>query len=208
MIPSPHTPLVLVVSAPSGAGKTTLCDRLLEEFPRLTYSVSCTTRAPRSGEVDGRDYHFLNDAAYTEERDAGRFLEWAEVHGNGYGTRRADLLRIVGEGRDILLDIDIQGAAQLRQAVGTAEADDPLRRGLVDVFVVPPSLEDLARRLRGRNQDDEATIRRRLAAARAEMEAWSLYQYLVINDDLDTAYDHLRAVYLAEHRAVRRLQHP
>lgn len=179
--------IALVLSAPSGAGKTTLIRRLTAEFPGLGYSVSCTTRAPREGEVDGKDYHFLSRAAFEERRAAGQFAEWAEVHGNLYGTPLAPVEAMLGEGRDALFDIDVQGAAQLRLNLEAATF----------IFILPPSMEELERRLRLRGQDDEATIERRLANARRELREAAWYDALVVNDDLDSAYDRLRAAYVA-----------
>ncbi|MDO5484184.1 MAG: guanylate kinase [Desulfovibrionaceae bacterium] len=179
--------IALVLSAPSGAGKTTLIKRLLEEFPHFGYSVSCTTRAPRPGEVDGKDYIFLQREEFERLRAEKHFAEWAEVHGNLYGTPLAPTRAMLQQGKDVLFDIDVQGAAQLKLSLEEARF----------VFILPPSLEELERRLRSRGQDDEATIERRLGNARQEMQEARWYDALVVNDDLDTAYDALRAVYLA-----------
>ena len=179
--------IALVLSAPSGAGKTTLIRRLAAEFPGIGYSVSCTTRAPREGEVDGRDYIFLSRAAFEERRAAGDFAEWAEVHGNLYGTPLAPVREMLAQGRDILFDIDVQGAAQLRLNL----------EGACFIFILPPSMAELERRLRLRGQDDEAAIERRLANAQSELREAAWYDALVVNDDLDAAYDRLRAAYVA-----------
>lgn len=179
--------IALVLSAPSGAGKTTLTRRLLEEFPHFGYSVSCTTRAPRQGEVDGRDYNFLDHAEFERRRDEHYFAEWAEVHGNLYGTPLAPVREMLQQGQDALFDLDVQGAAQLKLSLEEA----------VFVFILPPTMDELEHRLRGRGLDDEATMERRLTAARQEMLEARWYDALIINDDLDTAYDALRAVYLA-----------
>lgn len=179
--------IALVLSAPSGAGKTTLTRRLLAEFPHFSYSVSCTTRPARNGETDGVDYTFLDRAEFERRRDAGEFAEWAEVHGNYYGTPLAPVRRLLAEGRDILFDIDVQGAAQLKLNLEAA----------VFAFILPPDMAELERRLRLRGQDDDATIRRRLANARQELRQALWYDALVVNDELDAAYDRLRAVYLA-----------
>ncbi len=176
-----------VLSAPSGAGKTTLVKRLLEEFPDFGYSISCTTRAPRAGEEDGRDYHFLTVDEFRRTRDAGGFAEWAEVHGNFYGTPLAPLRDILEKGRDVLLDVDVQGAAQLKLSLANACL----------VFILPPSLEELERRLRSRGTDSEDVIARRLANARGEIAGGRWFDHVLVNDDLDRACDHLRALYLA-----------
>ncbi|MDE7240899.1 guanylate kinase [Desulfovibrio sp.] len=179
--------IALVLSAPSGAGKTTLIRRLRAEFPAIGYSVSCTTRAPREGEVDGRDYIFLSRAAFEERRAGGAFAEWAEVHGNLYGTPLAPVREMLAQGRDALFDIDVQGAAQLKLNL----------EGACFIFILPPSMEELERRLRLRGQDDEAAIERRLANARRELREAPWYDALVVNDNLDAAYDRLRAAYVA-----------
>lgn len=179
--------IALVLSAPSGAGKTTLIKRLLREFPHFGYSVSCTTRAPREGEVDGRDYTFLARAEFERLRAANHFAEWAEVHGNLYGTPLGPTREMLRQGQDVLFDIDVQGAAQLKLSLEEARF----------VFILPPSLAELERRLRQRGQDDEPTIARRLGNAQREMQESRWYDALVVNDDLDVAYDALRAVYLA-----------
>ena len=177
----------LIICAPSGTGKTTLVQRLRQEFPNFAYSVSCTTRAPRGQEVDGKDYHFLSVEEFLRRRDAGAFAGWANVHGNYYGTPLGPVLDTLKAGRDLLFDIDVQGAAQLHLS---------LPRG-VYVFLLPPSMSELERRLRGRGTDEEASIARRLANADAEIRQAHWFDAWIVNDDLDAAYDHLRAVYLA-----------
>ncbi|MBU4460944.1 MAG: guanylate kinase [Verrucomicrobia bacterium] len=191
------SPVLLIVSAPSGAGKTTLCDRLLAEFPSMAYSVSCTTRVPRAGEVDGEDYHFLSEAEFRRRLDAGDFLEHATVHGHLYGTPRSLVERSLCSGRDVLMDIDVQGAAQIRDAARRAAPDDPVRRGYADVFIAPPSLAVLRQRLEGRGTDARDVIERRLRKAEAEMERSGEYMHVVVNDVLDAAYDRLRAIFLS-----------
>lgn len=175
--------VALVISAPSGTGKTTLVQRLRGEFPDLGYSVSCTTRAPRAGEVDGADYHFLSREDFIRRRDEGHFAEWAEVHGNFYGTPLAPCREMLARGRDVVFDIDVQGARQLKSSLPEA----------MFIFIAPPSLEELGRRLRGRALDGEDVIRRRLAAARAELREAAWYDALIVNDRLDDAYGDLRA---------------
>ncbi|MDR1660216.1 MAG: guanylate kinase [Desulfovibrio sp.] len=179
--------IALVVSAPSGTGKTTLIRRLREEFPGFVYSVSCTTRQPRQGEEGGRDYIFLSREEFERRRARDYFAEWAEVHGNLYGTPLAPVGRMLGEGRDVIFDIDVQGAQQIKLSLPAA----------VFVFVLPPDMETLESRLRLRGLDDEAAIESRLARAREEMAQACWYDALVVNDRLDAAYDALRAVYLA-----------
>lgn len=189
--------IALVLSAPSGAGKTTLIRRLRAEFPGIGYSVSCTTRAPRENEVDGKDYIFLTCEAFEQRRAAGEFAEWAEVHGNLYGTPLAPVQKMLAQGRDALFDIDVQGAAQLKLNLDAATF----------VFILPPDMAELERRLRLRGQDDDVTIERRLANARQELREAGWYDALVVNDDLDVAYDRLRAVYLAATLAPARNAH-
>jgi guanylate kinase len=175
---------VIVVSAPSGAGKTTILARVLRDLGGIRFSVSHTTRAPRGVERDGVEYHFVDEAAFERLRDAGGLLEWAQVHGNLYGTGVAEIERASAAGVDILLDLDVQGAAQVRDRVEDA----------VTVFILPPSYEVLEHRLRGRGQDDEATIRRRLAAAGREIDAFVNYDFAIVNDDLDACVEELKSI--------------
>ncbi|MDR2573225.1 MAG: guanylate kinase [Desulfovibrio sp.] len=179
--------LALVISAPSGAGKTTLVARLRAEFPDFGYSVSCTTRQSRRGEVDGSDYIFLSREEFERLRALDHFAEWAEVHGNLYGTPLAPVKRMLKEGRDVIFDIDVQGAQQLKLTLPAA----------VFVFILPPDIPRLEQRLRQRGLDDEAAIEHRLTNARVEMAKSGWYDALVVNDELEAAYDALRAVYLA-----------
>jgi guanylate kinase len=181
--------LLLIISSPSGAGKTTLCNRLRREFPNLAFSVSHTTRKPRPGEQDGREYHFIDLPRFRTMVAENKFAEWAEVHGNHYGTSLAEIeLAREKKATGILFDIDFQGARQIRAKVPEAVA----------AFILPPSLEELERRLRSRASEDEATVQKRLAKARLEIENYGLFDYLVVNDDLELAYDRLRSVLLAE----------
>lgn len=196
----PEAPILLIVSGPSGSGKSTLCDRLVREFDRVSYSVSCTTRPRRPGEENGRDYHFLSKEAFLQEREDGAFLEHADVHAHCYGTRRAVVREALADGRDLLMDIDVQGAAQIRTQ---AAADPLLRDAFVDVFILPPSLDSLERRLVDRGQDAEEVIARRLANAESEIRQRGNYRYELVNDKVDVAYDVLRSIYLAEHHRVR-----
>lgn len=186
-------PNLFVVSAPSGSGKTTLCARLLRAVPRLTRSVSVTTRPPRRDERHGRDYWFVTEREFLHRRRRGEFLEWARVFGAYYGTRRVAVERSLRAGRDVLLSIDVQGAAQVRRR----------RPASVSIFILPPSLETLRRRLVARGLDQPAAIRRRLAVARREIRQAGRFDYVVVNDDLDTALERFRAIVLAERARVR-----
>ncbi|RMF44247.1 MAG: guanylate kinase [Deltaproteobacteria bacterium] len=190
---------LLVVSAPSGAGKTTLCRYLIDIFPEIRQSVSFTTREIRPGEIEGRDYHFIGAERFQQMVDAGDFAEWAEVHGNRYGTSRHVLAESLQAGEDILLDIDCQGAAQLKRTVDSA----------VFVFILPPSLAELEKRLRGRGTDSEEVIERRLVNARREIVEAHWYDYLVVNADIEQAAEQLKSIVLAERcRAARFTQPP
>ena len=186
---------LIVVSAPSGAGKTTLCREVRAFLPDLAYSVSYTTRRPRPGEVDGVDFHFVTESAFTELRDAGRFAEWAQVHGNLYGTHAGTLERALAEGRDVLLDIDTQGARQLRARYPEAAL----------IFIIAPSMAELEQRLRERRSDGEREIKRRLDRAREEIQLWRQYDYLIVNRDVKDAVEQLTAVIQAERCRTSRL---
>jgi guanylate kinase len=199
----PAVPLLIVISAPSGAGKSTLCDRLRAAHPDLRYSISCTTRAPREGEADGRDYHFIPEAEFRRRIAAGEFLEHATVHGHLYGTPRTPVLEAMQAGRDVLMDIDVQGAAQIRSRMQAAPAEDPLRLGYFDIFVVPPSLAELRRRLEGRATDRPEVIERRLQKAGEEMARRGEYMHVVVNDRLDDAFAQLESA-IASERARRK----
>jgi len=181
--------LLLVLSSPSGAGKTTLARRLLAADPGLRMSVSVTTRKPRPGEVDSRDYRFIDAAEFARLQAAGDLLEWAEVHGNSYATPKAAVLAALQAGEDMLFDIDWQGAKQLRQRMGT---------DVVSVFVLPPSGRTLERRLRTRGQDSDEVMARRLAAAATEIGHWAEYDYVIVNADLDASSASLAAILAAE----------
>jgi guanylate kinase len=174
---------LIVVSAPSGAGKTTLVKLLMERDPQVRHSVSYTTRVPRPGEQDGREYNFIDIATFSAMRDRGDFLEWAEVHGNFYGTSRVWLTEQMQSGSDMLLEIDWQGAQQVRR----------LFPGAVTIFILPPSVPELERRLRGRGQDAEDVIQRRVAAAVGEMRHVGEFDFAIINNDLQAALDDLVA---------------
>ena len=185
-------PLFIVMSAPSGCGKTTLIDLLLQEYPDLVYSISCTTRAPRGDEEDGLDYHFLTVERFRELLAEDAFIEHAEVHGNYYGTLRKPIEEVLAEGNSMILDIDVVGAAKVRHFVmHHLPPDDPLRAGYVDIFINPPSLEELRARLEGRGTDAPEVIERRLANAEGEMARAGEYMFQVTNDDLQLAYRRL-----------------
>jgi len=180
--------LLFVISAPSGTGKSTLARRMLDGLPELEFSVSTTTRPRREGEVDGREYHFVDDATFDAMIRDGGFLEWATVYGRRYGTGRAATERILAGGRDLLLDIDVQGARQVR-ANGAPT---------VSMFVLPPDFATLESRLRSRGSESEGEIARRLARARPEAEEFEHYDYVVVNDDIERAAEELRAIVRAE----------
>ena len=184
-------PLFLVISAPSGCGKSTLIDMLLQEYGDIVYSVSCTTRAPRGHEEDGVDYHFLEKARFEELIGADAFIEYAKVHDNYYGTLKSPIEEVLAEGNSMILDIDVQGAAKVRDYVQKLPNNDPLKIGYVDVFILPPSMEELRRRLEGRGTDAPAVIEKRLANAKGEIARADEYMFKVTNDDLTMAYKRL-----------------
>ena len=185
-------PLFIVMSAPSGCGKSTLIDMLLQEYPDLEYSISCTTRAPRGNEEDGVDYHFLTVERFRELLAENAFLEYDEVHGNYYGTLRGPIEDVLRVGHSMILDIDVVGAAKVRHFVTChLPPEDPLRAGYMDIFVNPPSLEELRSRLEGRGTDAPDVIERRLANAEGEMARAGEYMFQVVNDDLHMAYRRL-----------------
>lgn len=189
--------LLFVVSAPSGTGKTTVVERLVQIFPDLGLSRSYTSRAMRAGETDGVDYNFITRERFEGMIADDAFLEWADVFGNLYGTGKADSERELAAGRDLVLVIDVQGARQVRSHGANA----------IGIFVLPPSFEALERRLRGRSKDSEEAIRKRLVTARREIRAVAEYEYVIVNDELDTCVDRLRSIVLAE-RARPRVMAP
>ena len=184
-------PLFIVLSAPSGAGKTTLCDLLLQNYPEICYSVSCTTRKPRLNEEDGVDYHFLTVEAFKKLIAEGQFLEHALVHDNYYGTLKAPVYDVLREGQCMLLDIDVAGAGQIRDHVASLPDGDPMKEGFIDIFINPPSMEELLARLEHRATDSQAVIEKRIRNARQELARANEYMYQVTNDDLDTAFKRL-----------------
>ena len=181
--------ILFVVSSPSGAGKSTISRRLLEGDKELTMSVSATTRAPRPGEVDGKDYHFVALDQFREMVAGHEFLEWAHVFGNRYGTPRAAVEEALASGRDVLFDIDWQGAQQLYQRAGG---------DVVRVFIFPPSMDELERRLRSRGTDSNEVIEGRMSRASAEISHWDGYDYVLVNDDVDRCYEDVKTILAAE----------
>lgn len=203
MPPAPRevAPLLLLVTAPSGAGKTTVGQGLLESVPGLVRAVTCTTRAPRAGERAGIDYHYLTPAEFAARVAAGEFLEHAEVYGNRYGTLRSEVFRRLEEGADVLLTVDVQGAATIRARAAT---DEQLARALVSVFIMPPSVDELVRRLTGRNQDAAEVIARRLREAREEMGQWRQCDYVVVSGSREEDLAAMQRIVAAERLRVAR----
>jgi guanylate kinase len=194
-------PLLFMVSAPSGGGKTTLCQRLLAARPDLTRAITCTTRSPRPGEKDGVDYHFLDPVEFERRVKVGDFIEHATVFGRSYGTLRSELMDKLRAGRDVLLNVDVQGAATIRKR---ARTEPELKRALVTVFLAPPSLAVLAERLRGRNTDAPEEIRKRLGIARREIAQWKHFDYLLISSTVEKDLRRMLAIVEAEKlRATR-----
>ncbi len=184
-------PLFIVLSAPSGCGKSTLIDMLLQEYCDIVYSISCTTRAPRGEEEDGIDYHFKTKERFEALIKEGAFIEYAKVHDNYYGTLKSPIEEVLAEGNSMILDIDVQGAAKVRDYVRKLPNTDPMKIGYVDIFINPPSMEELRDRLEGRGTDSAATIEKRLAAAEGEMARAGEYMYQVTNDELAICYKRL-----------------
>lgn len=201
--PRPPT-LLIIISGPAGTGKTTLCERLVTTLAGVERVVTATTREPRPGEVDGRDYHFLDDAEFDRRVAENEFLEWARVHGRDrrYGTLRDAITRKLAANVDLCMNIDVQGAAHLRAA---ANADASLAQRLVTIFLMPPDLDELRRRLHGRSQDDEAEIERRMATARAEIAHWPEYDFCFRSRSKEEDFATVCAIVQAEKHRVARL---
>lgn len=191
--------ILFVVSAPSGAGKTTLCDAL-RQTPDFVYSVSCTTRSPRAGEIEGEDYHFLSEADFMGRLQAGEFLEHAKVHNHYYGTLRKPLIANLQNGVDVLIDVDIQGAAAIR-----ASNDRIIQQALCDVFIMPPDLDELRRRLTKRGTETADQIDLRIATAAREMTLWRDYRYTIISKSMEQDLQKFRHIMGAERYLSRRL---
>ena len=188
--------IAYIISAPSGAGKTTLCRMASAHFPEVRNSVSYTTRKPRPGEVDGRDYWFVEDEAFDRMVDSGEFLEYAGVYGRRYGTSKKDLEALLDQGWSVILEIDVQGAARVRQAL----------KGGVYIFILPPSLEACEKRLIARGKDSPEDIRKRLKIAEEEIKKAPSYDYLIVNDELDMAFEVLKSVMTAQKAATSRME--
>jgi len=196
-------PLLILISAPSGGGKTTLCDLLLQARPDMTRAITCTTREPRAGEKDGVDYHFLTAENFLRRLQAGNFLEHATVFGNSYGLLRSELTNRLRDGHDVLLNVDVQGAATIKER---AQEDPDLQRALISVFLTPPSLKILEERLKRRGADTEAVMRKRLAVARHEIAQWKNFDYLIISGSKQEDLRQMLAIVEAEKMRTTRCQ--
>jgi guanylate kinase len=197
--------ILLVVSAPSGAGKTTLCQQLLDANPGLTRAVTCTTRKPREGEVDGKDYYFLDAETFLRRVQSGDFIEHATVHNNSYGTLKSEIIGRLESGKDVLLNIDVQGEAAIRQR---AMADPVLGPALVTLFLVTPTLAELEKRLRKRDLDSEEVIINRLRAARIEIQSWSNFDYLIVSQSIEEDLRRAQIILEAEKMRTTRTGNP
>ena len=196
MAAMPKPNLLIIVSAPSGGGKTTLCQALLEAHPAsVVRAITCTTRPPRPGEKDGLDYYFLDAADFLKRVQAGNFLEHATVHGNSYGTLKSEVLNKLRQGKDVLLNIDVQGAASIR---AKADGDEDIRNALVTIFLAPPSLATLEERLKKRDADSAASIQKRLSVARHEIGHWKNFDYLIVSGKVEDDLAKLTGIITAE----------
>jgi guanylate kinase len=197
------SPLLVIISAPSGGGKTTLCQQLLAARPQMTRAITCTTRAPRAGERDGTDYYFLDATSFLKRVQAGNFLEHATVYGNSYGILKAEVLGKLRQGKDVLLNVDVQGTATIRTK---AEEDPELQKALVSVFLTPPSLAMLEERLRKRGTESDAVIQKRLSVARQEIAQWKHFDYMLISTTINEDLRRMMAILEAEKMRAQRLQ--
>ncbi len=195
--------IALIVSGPSGAGKSTVCNLLRQKYPELEFSVSCTTREPRNGEIDGKDYHFIDKKEFQRRIKNNQFLEHADVHGNFYGTLKSEIIDRVESGKDVLLDIDVQGAIQVRKS---SKKNSLIGKCSEYVFLGPPSFEELERRLRSRGTEKEESIRKRLDNAKSELEHWKNYDYLIINKDVEQAVKDMGNLIEMLHKSTKRLE--
>ena len=202
---TPSSPLLVLISAPSGGGKTTVCNALLEARPEMTRAVTCTTREPRTGEKDGEDYHFLDATSFLKRVQAGNFLEHATVYGHSYGTLKSEVLGKLRLGRDVLLVVDVQGAAAIR---ANAEIDPELKRALVSVFITPASVNVLEQRLKKRGTDAPAVIQKRLGVARQEIAQWKNFDYLLISGTVKEDLARMLSIIEAEKMRPSRAQPP
>jgi guanylate kinase len=198
-------PLLVLISAPSGGGKTTLCQQLLAARPQMTRAITCTTRGPREGERDGVDYYFLDATSFLKRLQAGNFLEHATVYGNSYGILKAEVLGKLRQGKDVLLNVDVQGAATIREK---AQEDAELKRALVSVFLTPPSLDIVEARLRKRGTDAPAVIQKRLGVARQEIAQWKNFDYLLLSSTVQEDLRRMLAIVEAEKMRTGRVQAP
>jgi guanylate kinase len=203
--PGGANPLLIVISAPSGGGKTTLCHQLLSARPNMTRAITCTTREPRPDEKDGADYYFLDAGSFLKRVQAGNFLEHATVYGHSYGILKSEVLGKLRSGKDVLLNVDVQGAATVRER---AEEDPELRRALVSVFLTPESATVLEQRLRQRGTDTAAVIQKRLGVARQEVAQWKNFDYLILSRSVAEDLDRMQAIVDAEKMRTERVATP
>ncbi len=199
-LPALRQGMLCVVSGPSGCGKTTLCHRMTAEDAHAQYATSATTRTPRGGEVDGQDYHFFSREEFLAKVEAGEFLEYAEVHGNYYGTLKSEVFQRLDKGIDVLMDLDVQGVAALR-----VHEDEAVRAALVDIFIVLDSDETLISRLATRGTETDDQVQVRLRTARDEMKAWPQYSYTIVSEDRDRDFAHFQAIITAERQRTARM---
>ena len=199
----PRLGIALIVSGPSGAGKSTICNLMRERHPEICFSVSCTTREPRRTEVDGKDYYFIDKSEFQRRVKNNEFLEYANVHGNMYGTLKTEIIERVRAGKDVLLDIDVQGALQVKES---SRKYSMLEKCSECIFLGPPSFEELERRLRSRATEKEESIRKRLDDAKAELDHWRDYDYLIINKDIEQSVKDMENLIDMLHKSTKRLE--